>query len=169
MSKNEILIFYQLIHDIINSDEFLKMSMQKHHIKTSVYDHCLKVAYLCYKHHRKYNCKTDIKEVVRAALLHDYFLYDRINKQSGDDINRFVHLFKHPATALHNAENDYPDLTRKERNALQRHMFPIVPIPPTTACGWMVCYYEKVAAIGDYLHVQKWKKELTEFCPEMIK
>jgi uncharacterized protein len=169
MSETEIREFYDLIREIIETEEFFKMANQKHHIKTSIYDHCLKVAFLCYKHHHRFKCKTNIHEVMRAALLHDYFLYDRINKESGDDINRFIHLFKHPATALRNASIDYPDLTRKERNAIQRHMFPIVPIPPTSSCGWLVCYYDKIAAVGDYLHIQRWKKELMQYCPEALK
>ncbi len=169
MSEDNIYSFYILIRDIIETNAFLKMSLQPHHMKTSMYEHCLKVAYLCYKHHLRYRCKTNVKELVRAALLHDYFLYDRINKESGDDINRFIHLFKHPTVALRNAQIDYPDLTRKEENAIKRHMFPIVPIPPTTACGWLICYYDKVAAIGDYLHGQRWKRELIQYYPELIK
>ena len=160
MSETQILKFNALVHDIITTPEFIKMQETRHHIKTSVYDHCLKVAYLCYKFHCKHNLNIDVKELVRAALLHDYFLYDRIDKSSGDDINRFVHLFKHPQTACSNAINDYPDLTYKEINAIKRHMFPIVPIPPTTTCGWLICYFDKVASVGDYLHLQGWKKQL---------
>lgn len=160
MTRSELLRFQYIIQDIIYTPEFIKMRNTKHHIKTSLYDHSLKVAYLCYRFHCKHNLSINIEELVRAALLHDYFLYDRINKSSGDNINRFIHLFKHPATASYNAINDYPDLTYKEINAIKRHMFPIVPIPPTTKCGWIICYFDKIASIGDYAHNQKWKKEL---------
>ncbi len=169
MLEIQVEEFYFMVQDIIESDEFIKMANTKHHIKTSVYDHCLKVAFLCYKHHYRFQCKTDLYELVRSALLHDYFLYDRINKESGDNINRFKHLFRHPYTAVNNAIIDYPDLTPAEQNAIKRHMFPIVPIPPVTKCGWLICYYDKVASIGDYLHIQKWKKELVEYCPQIFR
>lgn len=169
MLESQIEEFYFMVQDILETDEFVKMSQTKHHIKTSMYDHCLKVAYLCYKHHYKFHCKTDLHELVRSALLHDYFLYDRINRESGDNINRFKHAFNHPYVALNNAIDDYPDLSLTEQNAIKRHMFPLTIVPPTTACGWLVCYYDKVAAIGDYLHMQRWKKELKQYCPQILK
>jgi uncharacterized protein len=169
MLEIQIEEFYIMVQDILESDEFIKMSTTKHHIKTSVYDHCLKVAFLCYKHHYRFHCKTDIYELVRSALLHDYFLYDRIDKSSGDNISRFKHAFKHPTIALNNAIEDYPDLTYREQNAIKRHMFPLTVIPPTSKCGWLVCCYDKVAAIGDYLHIQRWKKELEQYCPQILK
>ena len=24
------------------------------------------------------------------------------------------------------------------------------PVPPRTRCGWLVCFYDKVAAVGEY-------------------
>lgn len=169
MTETQIEHFYIMIQNIIESDEFVKMSFVQHHIKTSMYDHCLKVAYLCYKHHHRFHCHMELYELVRAALLHDYFLYDRINKDPGSNINRFVHAFKHANIALNNAIEDYPDLTSAEQNAIKRHMFPLTVVPPTTKCGWLICYYDKIAAVGDYFHVQKWKKELEQYCPQILR
>jgi hypothetical protein len=47
-------------------------------------------------------------------------------------------------------------------------MFPIVPIPPTTKCGWIVCWYDKVASVGDYLNLDTWKKTLKETHPQIF-
>lgn len=168
MTRNQNRQFYFMVKKIILSEEFQKMANHRHHIHISVYDHSLKVAYLCYKHYIKYNSRVNIKELVRAALLHDYFLYDRIDKTTAVPRNRFVHLFSHPFVAVNNATSQYK-LSVQEQDAIQRHMFPLVPIPPTYKCGWLVCFYDKVAAIGDYLNGEKWKNELLECCPEIFK
>jgi uncharacterized protein len=134
MTHDQNQEFYNLIWNIVNTSEFKQMYNYRHHTKISLYDHSIKVAYLCYKHHYKYKCKTKIEELVRAALLHDYFLYDRIQKTNNCPRNRFIHLFIHPFIAYYNASTKY-QLSYKETNAIKCHMFPIVPIPPTTACG----------------------------------
>jgi uncharacterized protein len=166
MSEIEIQNFILIIDGIVHTESFLMMHTYKHHMKTTMYDHSLKVAYLCYKYTCKHNSNINQYELIRAALLHDYFLYDRINKTN--KINRFVHLFKHPQRALKNAIRDYPDLSKYEINAIKRHMFPIVPIPPTTKCGWLICYFDKIAAIGDYVNMKKWKQPLIKQYPDIL-
>lgn len=153
--------FHDLIHDIITSEEFCKMKGYKHHLHGSTYDHSISVAYLCYRHYKKGKSKVNIEELIRGALLHDYFLYDRHDKDGDCHINGLVHGFTHPKRALENARNHYPDLTRTEQDIIKRHMFPLTPIPPRTRCGWLVCFYDKVAAVCEYCHksnsYQYWK------------
>lgn len=168
MTRKQNRQFYFMVKKIIDSEEFKTMANHRHHIQVSTYEHCLKVAYLCYRYHIKHNSKVNIKELVRAALLHDYFLYDRIDKTTVKPKNRFVHVFCHPSIALNNATAQYR-LSIQEQDAIRKHMFPIVPIPPTSKCGWLVCFYDKVAAVGDYFNREKWKQELLEYCPEVFK
>ena len=166
--NNENRQFYYLVKHIIKTPQFQQMAQYRHHRNVNIYDHSLKVAYLCYKYHLKHHCDINLKELVHAALLHDYFLYDRINKTTQNrPRNRLIHLFKHPVIALSNANHDYT-LTYDERNAIKRHMFPIVPIPPITKCGWIVCWYDKVASIGDYISSEKWKKTLKQTHPQIF-
>jgi uncharacterized protein len=149
--------FDALIEEIINTNEFNNMKMHKHHFDSTVYDHTIKVAYLCYLHHQKHvRSKVNLNDLLRAALLHDYFLYDRRNKNSEEKINRLVHVFHHPKVALDNAQKDFDDLTKFEIDAIQRHMFPLTIIPPKTRCGWLICWYDKVAAIEDYFDYHNW-------------
>ncbi|MBQ7347729.1 MAG: HD domain-containing protein [Clostridia bacterium] len=137
------------------------MKGYKHHIKGSVYDHSLKVAYLCYRHHKRFGTGVDLREFVRGALLHDYYLYDWHDK---DPAHKF-HGFTHPKHALENAVKKYPDLTPAQRDMIRSHMFPLTPIPPKTRCGWLVCFYDKVAAIGDYCGKNKWKHSSVPYRP----
>lgn len=137
--------FVRLIQDMIHSEEFKEMKKYRHHIKGSLYDHSVKVAYLCFKHHSRFGTKIDLKEFVRGALLHDYYLYDLHD----ESISHKFHWFKHPSKALENALNKYPALTETQQDMIKHHMFPITPIPPATKAGWLVCFYDKVAAISD--------------------
>ncbi|MBQ8342355.1 MAG: HD family phosphohydrolase [Clostridia bacterium] len=146
--------FYRMVRDIVKTDEFLQMKHYKHHVKGSVYDHSVKVAYLCYLHHKRFGTKIDLAEFVRGALLHDYYLYDWHDMAPG----RRLHLFTHPKAALKNATEHYPELTAVQRDMIRSHMFPITPHTlPKTKAGWLICFYDKVAAFSDYFGKNKWK------------
>ncbi len=145
--------FCDMIRDIVRTKEFCAMKRYRHHIKGNVYRHCVKVAYLCYRHCKRHRKGQDPTELVRGALLHDYYLYDWHDMTKG---NR-LHLFTHPKRALANALCRYPDLSARQQDMIRRHMFPITPLPPRTRAGWLVCFYDKVAAVGDYLGKNRWR------------
>ena len=146
MRKTRVdLEFARLVRDIVRTEEFRRMKGHRHHVKGTVYDHSLKVAYLCYRHHKRFGMKCDLRELVRGALLHDYFLYDL---HGGEGSHR-LHWFKHPRHALHNAMKKYPTLTAMQQDMIKHHMFPLTIKPPATAGGWLVCFYDKVAAVSD--------------------
>ena len=139
--------FQNLIQKIISSKEYQTMKHHRHHVKSNTFDHSVKVAYLCFRHHKRFHMKMDLEELIRGALLHDYYLYDWHDKAPS---HRF-HGFTHPKRALSNALRKYPNLTRTERDMIRRHMFPLTLIPPKTKGGWLICLYDKIAAISDYL------------------
>lgn len=143
--------FYSLVKDIIKTPEFKQMKNFKHHIRGNLFTHSLRVAYLCYKHHIKHKMKIDIKEFVQGALLHDYYLYNL----HGDDKKHKFHWFKHPRVALNNALEKYPNLTKTQQDMILHHMFPTTLVPPKTKAGWLVCYYDKVAAVTDRIKKKK--------------
>ena len=151
------MTFYDLVKDIVETKAFCRMHHYRHHLHGSTFEHSIKVAYLCYCHHRRSGKSEGLYELVRAALLHDYFLYDHHAKEGEGRITGLRHGLVHPRRALENAERAYPDLTKGERDAIRRHMFPLTLVPPKTRCGWLVCFYDKVAAIGDYCNRKKWK------------
>ena len=80
----------------------------------------------------------DRASLLRGALLHDYFLYD----WHDPDPSHRLHGFRHPFFALARAE-----LTPRERNIIARHMFPLVPVPPTCREAWIVCLADKWCAL----------------------
>lgn len=84
----------------------------------------------------------DRASLLRGALLHDYFLYD----WHDPDPSHRLHGFRHPFFALARAEEDF-ELTPRERNIIVRHMFPLVPVPPTCREAWIVCLADKWCAL----------------------
>ena len=145
--------FIALIRDTTRSKEFRRMKGYKHHVKGSVYDHSVKVAYLCYKHRKRFKMKIDIDEFIKGALLHDFYLYDL----HGGGTPRRFHWFTHPGCALRNALEKYPFLTGTQQDMIRHHMFPLTPMPPKTAAGWLICFYDKIAAISDRFGENKWE------------
>ncbi len=147
--------FCALIREIVSTKEFQGMKQYRHHIKGSVFDHSVKVAYLCYQHHQRFGTDIDPKELLRGALLHDFYLYDWHDWAPGHRL----HLFTHPGAALQNALEKYPDLTKREQDMIRNHMFPVTPWTlPRTKAGWIICFYDKVAALSDYFGENKWEK-----------
>ena len=112
------------------------------HGSTTVYDHSVRVAYYSLVLAELLHLQEHQQELIRGALLHDYFLYDWHEK----DKSHNLHGFRHPYTALENADKDY-HLSKRERNIIVRHMFPLIPIPPVFMEGWIVCMVDKGCSI----------------------
>lgn len=113
------------------------------HGDTDVCLHSLCVAYLALRLALRLRLAIDARALVRAALLHDYFLYDWHERGHG-----IAHGVRHPQLALANARKAFM-LTAREQDAIARHMFPLDPRPPRYAEGWLICLCDKVAAVGE--------------------
>ena len=135
----------QLLRDILAElDAGGKLSRLKgftQHGRYSVYAHSVSVAALALRIARRMPGKTDLRSLVRGALLHDYFLYDWHVKDRG----RPNHALHHARMALENARRDY-DINETEADIIGNHMFPVVPVPPRTREGWIVCMADKISA-----------------------
>ncbi len=117
------------------------------HGDVTVYEHVLSVARTSARMAKvlaRAGIATDAHALVRGALLHDYFLYD----WHDPDPSHRLHGFTHPATASRRAQEDF-ELTAIERNIIERHMFPLVPVPPTCREAWIVCLADKACALKE--------------------
>lgn len=113
------------------------------HSNLSVYQHCCHVAYMCCLLSNKLGLAVNYRELIRGALLHDYFLYDWHKRHRHPD---FQHAFGHPSCALRNALEDY-HLTEKEMQIIQRHMWPLTIIPPTCTEAWVIVLADKICTV----------------------
>lgn len=114
------------------------------HGMSTVYRHSILVAAVSLSIADKLGLPVNRDNLIRGALLHDYFLYDWHEK----DRSHCLHGFRHPSTALKNAQADYP-LNDIEKNIIARHMFPLTPIPPTCREAWLVCIADKYCALQE--------------------
>ena len=119
------------------------------HGSVTVYAHVVSVASASVRAAdvlQRVGISVDRASLVRGALLHDYFLYD----WHDPDPSHSLHGFKHPYFALQRAGEDF-DLTAREQNIIARHMFPLVPVPPTCREAWIVCLADKYCALAETL------------------
>ena len=111
------------------------------HCETTVYQHSINVAELSLKIAKKLNLRVNKRALVRAALLHDYFLYD----WHVYDPSRAFHPNNHPRVALKNASEDYK-LSCIEQDAILSHMFPASLKIPYYRESWIITVADKCCA-----------------------
>lgn len=110
------------------------------HAESSVYEHSLRVAYLSVKLARKYHLKVNVPSMVRAALLHDYFLYDWHIKPHPKH-----HAHLHAQYAYENAKRDFM-INPMEKNIILSHMWPLrFFLFPKCREAWLVNLADDIA------------------------
>lgn len=142
-NKDEEYLF--IINNIMKNEEFKKIDNIKHHNTTRL-DHSIKVSYYSYKIAK--SLKLDYEDVARGGLLHDFYT-DKISecKKIKDKIKLFS--VKHPKDAVYNAST-YFDLSEKEIDIIQSHMFPVDYKIPKYAESWVVSLVDKVLSFGEF-------------------
>jgi Predicted HD superfamily hydrolase len=136
--------FYVAAMPLLTNNSVISMDSFVQHGKTTCLQHSISVAYYSLATVNKLGIKCSESCLVRGALLHDYFLYDWHVR----DKSHGMHGFKHSVIALHNAERDF-ELNETEKDIIKRHMFPLVPIPPKSAEGAVVCVVDKLCSINE--------------------
>lgn len=153
LSKEEKKYYFDIANTIIYTEVFVKLKEYRHHGNISTYTHAVKVSYLSYCFALKNKWHVNLKELIRAALLHDLYFYDWHNKDNGI---HFHGLF-HPSLSVKNAKKYY-GITNSEIRAIAHHMFPLTLIPPTTKNGIIICLCDKYATHSDYKALKISKK-----------
>lgn len=107
-----------IFKEITTSPKYQVLKTFHQHRAYSVYDHSINVYKTCFKIVTRHHSKVDRKALAKAALLHDYFLYDWHDKDCPKH-----HFTQHPRRAVKNAKRDF-GLTKKEEDIILSHMFP---------------------------------------------
>ena len=142
--------FSDMTGEIMENEGFQKLKSFTQHGNISTYTHCLRVAKRSFNLARGLHLKTNEKELLKGAMLHDYFLYDW--HDHGDKL----HGYHHPHIALKNAERDF-GLTKKEQNIVKSHMWPLtLTHVPKSREAVIVCIADKICSIEETL-----KKDIT--------
>ncbi len=143
---------------VLNNELFRRCLKQKHHTVT-VGEHSIGVAedaLIIADVLEKIGLHADRDSLVRSSLCHDLGMLGRYEKYRSD-----MHTcVRHPGESLKITKEMYPDLNDQERDSILHHMFPVLPIPPHTLEGLIVCLADKKSAIREELfHRNKKEKE----------
>jgi uncharacterized protein len=134
-------IFAEIARDILEHEKFDECKQYKQHGKTSVYAHSIAVARLSFEWGLFFKI-ADTRSLVRAALLHDFFLYDwhRPEKMWSP------HGWTHPVTAAKNARTHF-NVSDKEYSSIRTHMWPYTLLhPPRSREAWLLCLADKLVS-----------------------
>ena len=146
--KNRIvedLVFKSYLEEIMSKKKYKKMNRYIQHGNTTCLLHSIALAYFSYRLCKLLRIKVHEKELIRGALLHDYFLYDWHAKyKPTKDVG--LHGRIHPTIALFNARRDY-DVNRIEADIIGSHMFPLTFKPPKYKESVIVCIVDKFCGI----------------------
>ena len=143
--------YYDLIADICEHEEFLKLKEYFHH-NSSIYHHVHDVAYLAYRI-SKY-LKLDYRSATRGALLHDFFLYDWRNHDVPDLPREKFHGLEHPKIAVANAKRHF-SLNDIEEDIIRKHMWPLTLVPPKYKESFIVSFADKYLSSKEFLNEYK--------------
>lgn len=130
--------------DILESDNFKQSKNYVQHGTMSVSCHSRNVAKYSIAISQKLGIECNQEDLVRGALLHDYFLYDWHDRNRAD--YHPLHGFFHPQIALKNAEKEYK-LTDRQKDIIGKHMWPLTVVPPKCREAWIVTAADKYCSL----------------------
>lgn len=138
--------------DILKSDNFRSTRNYIQHGSMPVHRHCIDVAGKSIAISRFFKISCSERELIRGALLHDYFLYDWHDKNREN--YQSLHGFYHPGIALKNASREY-ELTPREEDIIKKHMWPLTVVPPLCREAWIVTTADKYCSLLETLKLRR--------------
>ena len=159
-NKEEILKdkeYIEIVSELLKNEKVLEMKQYRQHHNISCFDHCLFVSYNTYLICKKHNF--DYVSAARAGMLHDFFLYDW--HEDKKKVNRKgLHAFTHGKSAYKNAALIF-DLNDREKDIIQKHMWPVTLSIPKYRETFIITYVDKVIAMNEkYIDISNDYKEM---------
>ncbi len=143
--------FTRILAPLLRHPKVQEMKGFVQHGQVSTYDHCLQVAWLCFRWNIDKNLGADEETLLRSAMLHDFYLYDWHHKDGG---SHDLHGFIHAKRAMDNAIC-YFDISPKEQSIIYSHMWPLnLNRVPASKEAWIVCLADKYASLAETLFLR---------------
>jgi uncharacterized protein len=143
-------LFNEIAREILENSEFITSRNFIQHGSISIYEHSLDVARLSFSIGEFFKIQ-DLKSLTRAALLHDFFLYDwHVPEKMWS-----LHGWTHPAAAAENGRKFF-GISDKEYSLIRSHMWPYTLFhPPKYREGWIICAADKCVSLAETLFKRK--------------
>lgn len=131
--------YKECIRDLIQHEMVESMKNFIQHGDINCLEHSLYVSYISYLICRQLGL--DYRSAARGGLLHDFFLYDWHTGKPYKGLHGFIH----PHIALQNA-NKYFNLNDREKDIIQKHMWPLTVRLPRYREAFVVLLADKYCA-----------------------
>lgn len=139
MNDPNVVEFRKYIDEFFNEIKVKRLDNFDQHFRTSRLQHSINVSYYSFLIARKIGA--DPRAAARAGLLHDLYWYDWHNTSTPQ-----LHAFLHPRLAVRNASRMVEDLSKREADAILKHMWPLYPGFPKYKESFAVTLADKYAA-----------------------
>jgi uncharacterized protein len=137
-------LFDEYGKDILENELFSHSKKIFSHGTINIYDHSIAVAELAFSMAEK-SRTLDKRCVVRAALLHDFFLYE----WHIPGMRYILHGWVHAGIAAKKAQDVF-GISGKEYSCIKTHMWPWTLFhPPRCREGWIISLADKIIAIHE--------------------
>ena len=147
MTDETLELIHMYAEDILNSDTYKIQKIYPHHRRVNVYEHELHVTEIAINLARNSEKDINMRTLIRAAMLHDYYLYDW---HYGRKWHRW-HAYKHPRIAAENAGRDF-GINEDIKNAILTHMWPLTLRMPKTTEAKILSKADKIATFRENFH-----------------
>jgi uncharacterized protein len=144
-------VLMEFAGDILTSPDFIGMGQFYSHKYEIRLKHLMNVAYGAVKLARF--LRGDVETTVRAALLHDFYPYQRYRA----DTKYIKHLKIHPSESLTNAQ-DHFDISIEVGEIILRHHWPFTKGKPKHAEAFSVIAADWFAATMETFYHRAWQK-----------
>jgi Predicted HD superfamily hydrolase len=143
-------VLMELAGDILTHPEFIGMGEFYSHKYEIRLKHLMNVAYYSVKLSRF--LRGDTETTLRAALLHDFYPYQRYKK----DTNYVKHLKTHAGESLANAQNFFL-LSSEVQEIILRHHWPFTRGKPKRAEAFIVISVDWIVATMENFYHRGWR------------
>jgi len=141
--------YIELTGDLLRHPDVQAMKTYNHHREVTTHFHSMYVSYTVMKMCEALH-PSEEREIVRAALLHDFYLYEWYTEKHEEK-----HIWYHPKQSVKNIEARFGKLSDMQRNMILAHMFPMSYETPSSLGAWLLTAADKRCATNDYFGISR--------------
>lgn len=144
--QNDAARFTMYYRDLLADTGLGEIASFSQHKGTTRLAHSVAVAYFSFAFFRALGMSFHEEDLIRGALLHDYYTYDTQDPEAAPK----DHWKSHPETAVENASKEV-ELSPIEEEIIRKHMFPVTKELPGCKEAVVVSVADKLCAVYEYL------------------